>query len=188
MRYTRDDHTFVICAYQENPYLEECIRSVMSQKTLGKVKVSTSTPNGHILGLAKKYGLPVAVNHGIGNATDNLNFGYSQAETKLVTLCHQDDYYCPDYLEKTLEYANRCKKLVILFTDYFEDRDGVQVSANTLLKVKRILNLPLRVPGLRESRWAACAVVWKLHLLPFGDVQQGGDSRRSIHDRLLQLS
>ncbi len=29
---TLKNHTFVICAYKESPYLEECIQSLMNQR------------------------------------------------------------------------------------------------------------------------------------------------------------
>lgn len=60
--YRPDDHTFAICAYGESPYLEACIRSVLSQKTKTGVLIATSTPNAHIAGLAETYGIPLFVN------------------------------------------------------------------------------------------------------------------------------
>ena len=107
MNYTKEDHTFMICAYQENPYLENCICSILNQSVLGKVKLSTSTPNEYIKGLAKKYSLSLVYNSGKGDAVDNFNFAYAQADTKLVTLCHQDDYYNSLYLETSLFVFSR---------------------------------------------------------------------------------
>ncbi len=153
MGYTVKDHTFMICAYQENPYLEDCISSIMAQTVLGNVKLSTSTPNKYICGLADKYNLPMVVNNGKGDFCDNQNFAYSMAETALVTLCHQDDYYCPEYLENVLSFANRGKQPIIIYTDYFEDRNGEKVKSNKLLKVKRTLNFPLKFSGLWGNKW-----------------------------------
>ena len=53
----KSEHTFVICAYQESPYLEECIQSVLAQKEDGAVLIATATPNDHIQALADRYGL-----------------------------------------------------------------------------------------------------------------------------------
>ena len=49
------NHTFVICAYKESQYLEECIKSVLNQNVKSNVIISTSTPNEYINNLAKKY-------------------------------------------------------------------------------------------------------------------------------------
>ena len=43
-QYKAEDHTFVICAYKESPYLEDCIRSVLHQNVRGKICLTTSTP------------------------------------------------------------------------------------------------------------------------------------------------
>lgn len=152
LQYTEKDHTFMICAYKENPYLEQCIKSVLNQTKLGYVKISTSTPNEYIKNLAIKYDLPLVVNDGIGNQADNLNFAYSHAETELVTLCHQDDYYEPGYLEKILFVANKSKQPLILFTDYFEERNGKRIDTNLILKIKRIMLLPIRSSFLRGKK------------------------------------
>lgn len=162
--YTKEDHTFMICAYQENPYLEECILSVLQQTVLGTVVVSTSTPNDYIWSLAQKYNLPMIVNKGKGDTVDNMNFAYSHANTRLVTLCHQDDYYCPQYLERILRLANDAKsRPIIIFTNYFEDRKGELVQKSRFLNIKKLLNWPLKFRFLRKSRWV------RVKLLSFGD-------------------
>lgn len=151
--YTARDHTFMICAYGNSPDLENCILSVLNQNILGTVLMSTSTPNEYITGLAKKYDLPLVVNSGKGDQVDNLNFAFLQAQTKLVTLCHQDVYYCPEYLEKILTCANKGNQPIIIFTDYFEIRSGKRVDTGKLLKIKQILNFPLRFSALWGSKW-----------------------------------
>ena len=49
------DHTFVVCAYKESPYLEECINSLEKQKVKSNIIISTSTPNRYIEEIAKKH-------------------------------------------------------------------------------------------------------------------------------------
>ena len=49
-------HTFVVCAYKESQYLEECIQSVLNQNVKSKVIISTGTPNSYIKEIAEKYG------------------------------------------------------------------------------------------------------------------------------------
>lgn len=153
MKYSEKNHTFVICAYQENPYLENCILSILNQNLLGKVLISTSTPNQYILGLAQKYNIPIVINSDNASSTNNFNFAYTQVDTELVTICHQDDYYESNYLESILQVINKSKKMIIIFTDYSENRDGKIISQNVLLTIKRILNFPLQYKSLWGSKW-----------------------------------
>lgn len=159
MTFTARDHTFVICAYQENPFLEDCIQSVLNQSVLGNVLLSTSTPNNYIMGLAQKYDLPVAMNTGRDRSSDNMNFGYSKAKTSLVTICHQDDYYYPSFLKKTLDAIQTVESPIIAFTDYTEIRNGVTVRSNRLLRVKRIMMMPLKLRALQSNKQIRRAVL-----------------------------
>ena len=47
-------HTFVICAYKESKYLEDCIRSLKAQEVKSYIKIATSTPNEYIYSIANK--------------------------------------------------------------------------------------------------------------------------------------
>lgn len=164
-RYKPQDHTFVVLAYQESPYLEECIYSCVHQSVRSRVIVATSTPNRHILKTAEKYGLPVYVREPEKARTKNgqednqntigldWNFALSVAGTKLVTLAHQDDRYGRRYKEHVLQAANRCKRPLILFTDYAELRNGEIEKSNKVLRVKRTLLLPLIGRKNWKNRW-----------------------------------
>ena len=66
--FNRNNHSFVICAYKENPHLEMTIQSLLNQTIKSKVFISTSTPNDHIKGLCEKYGLELFVNPSPKNA------------------------------------------------------------------------------------------------------------------------
>ena len=46
--YQNKDHTFVVCAYKESIYLEECVRSVLGQSVKSEVCIATSTPRLYI--------------------------------------------------------------------------------------------------------------------------------------------
>ena len=59
----KKEHTFVVLAYKESEYLEECIKSVLNQKYKSDVVIATSTPNDYIDKMAKKYKLKVIVNN-----------------------------------------------------------------------------------------------------------------------------
>ena len=64
MKYSENNHTFVVCAYKESPYLAECIESLLQQTKKSRILISTSTPNDSIQEIAKRYELPVVVNTG----------------------------------------------------------------------------------------------------------------------------
>ena len=48
MKYSENNHTFVVCAYKESPYLGECIESLLQQTKKSRILISTSTPNASI--------------------------------------------------------------------------------------------------------------------------------------------
>ncbi len=142
---TNCDHTFVICAYQENPYLEVCIRSLINQTAGSRVIIATSTPNEHIASLARKYGLEMYVNKGRKGLSGDWNFARSAADSKYVTIAHQDDFYSLCYAENILKAAEKNPDAVILFTDYFEIRGGKKADPNRLIKIKRLMLSVIRV-------------------------------------------
>ena len=57
------NHTFVVLAYKESKYLENCIRSLMAQTVSSQILIATATDNAFIRGIAGKYGLEVVVTH-----------------------------------------------------------------------------------------------------------------------------
>ena len=146
-------HTFAICAYKESEYLEECIKSLRRQTIKSRIIVATSTPNEHIKSLCEKYDLPLYINDGEKGITNDWNFAYSKANTKYITIAHQDDLYNKKYLEILLKKARSVKKPLILFTDYYEIRNGEEVQTNKLLKIKRLMLWPLRFKMFWNSRF-----------------------------------
>ena len=50
-------HTYVVLAYKESKYLEECIKSVLNNFFLIIGGIARSTPNEYIYSLANKYHL-----------------------------------------------------------------------------------------------------------------------------------
>ena len=150
-------HTFVICAYKESRYLEACIKSLKEQSVQSNIIVVTSTPNAFISGMADKYDLPYFVNDGEGGITQDWNFGYKCVReiyhSKYITIAHQDDVYFPEYTETLLKEFERSKHPLIFFTDYWELRNGEYVKENKLLKVKRIMLIPLKTRLFFNSRF-----------------------------------
>lgn len=140
----RFSHTFVICAYKESEYLEECIKSLLNQTLRSRILMVTSTPNQHIESLAKRYDIELIVNEGEGGIVQDWTFGYKQADTEYITIAHQDDVYMPDFSAEAVRHMKNAKKPLIAFTDYGELRDNSYVDSDRLLKVKRFMLFPLR--------------------------------------------
>ena len=101
-------HTYVVLAYKESSYLEECIKSVLNQKYPSKVVIATSTPNDYIQNMANKYSLEVMINPNPGKGIGyDFDFAVSCGKTKLTTIAHQDDIYDYDYSDKIVKaYQN----------------------------------------------------------------------------------
>lgn len=163
MKYRPQDHTFAICAYKESPYLRECIESLKQQTVPTNIIMTTSTENDYIRNLAEEYQIPLYVNHGMGGIAGDWNFAYHCAETKLVTLAHQDDRYQPTYAADMLEKLGRAKRPFIYFADYYELRDGAVVEKSTMLSVKRLMLLPLKIKRFQGIRF------FKRCVLAFGN-------------------
>ncbi|MDD2957071.1 MAG: glycosyltransferase [Lachnospiraceae bacterium] len=146
-------HTFVICAYKKSPYLEACIQSLKKQTVPSEIIMVTSTPNEHISEMSVKYGIPLYISEGGGSITRDWNFGYAKADAAYVTITHQDDIYLEHYAENVLQHMNSSKRPLIYFSDYYELRGSKVEKSNTLLRVKRLMLLPLRIKGLQNSRF-----------------------------------
>lgn len=149
-------HTFVVLAYRESEYLEDCIQSVLNQSYSSKVVIATTTDNDFIRSLAKKYELEVIVGKHTSIGGD-FDFAVHSGNTDLVTVAHQDDIYDYDYAKTVVEEYNKYKDSSIIFTDYYEIRGSNKVITNLNLKVKRVLLFPLRIPYLGKfqfiKRW-----------------------------------
>ena len=146
-------HTFAICAYKESPFLEECIKSVVTQKDYSEILLATSTPNSYIKELCAKYNIPMYINEGESGITQDWMFAISCAKTPLVTIAHQDDIYFEEYAKHAVEAYNNSKRPLIFFADYWEIRKGEFTKSNKLLNIKRIMLLPLRIRAFQHVKW-----------------------------------
>lgn len=151
--YSGQDHTFVICAWGENIFLEKCILSLKSQTIHSQVLMATSTPNNLIKKMAEKYKIPLFINKHPGGIAGDWNFACSICKTRLVTLAHQDDIYEPWYGETILHSVEGRRRPLIVFTDYGELRNEKRITDNRLLRVKRILLFPLKCKWAQGNRW-----------------------------------
>ena len=114
-------HTFVICAYKESQFLEDCIRSLRAQIVKSDIKIATSTPNEYIYNIAKKYNIEVFVNNlekseEISNIGNDWQFAYNIAETELVTIAHQYDIYLKNYTRDLLKYKKKYPDMIVFTT------------------------------------------------------------------------
>lgn len=141
-------HTFAICAYQESPYLEACIRSLKRQSVPARIILCTSTPVPHIRTLAAAYDIELFVRAGGSGIQEDWNFAYETAGTRLVTIAHQDDIYHRDYLKTVQESWAKYPDITVFHTDCAVIRDGTVQKPGIIQLVKLLLRLPLRLHAL----------------------------------------
>lgn len=156
-------HTFVICAYKESKYLEQCVLSLKRQSVSSMIFIVTSTPNSMIERVAHKYHLPLFINEGESGITQDWNFGLRHVKTRYATIAHQDDIYEPPYTENVLRMMERSRHPLIAFTDYRELRNGMKVHNTLNLIIKRMMLFPLRFKCFYGSRFV------RRRVLAFGD-------------------
>ena len=153
-------HTFVICAYKESGYLEECIKSLMNQTIKSEVILYTSTPNESINRLALKYDIIVFNGDGSGIGSD-WNRALACVNTQYATIAHQDDIYLPDYAKNIMRGFQKQAHNVpyaIAFCNYREIRNAEVIPLNLNLHIKSLLLFPLRVfPSARWTQWFGLA-------------------------------
>ena len=142
------NHTFAICAYKESQYLEECIKSLKNQTVKSNIIMATSTPNDYIKSLAEKHNIELFINNGEKGIGQDWNFAVSQAKTDYVTVAHQDDIYCENYLEEIVKKLEKGKDFLIAFSDYNEIKNGETIPLTTNLKIKKLLLFPLRLNNM----------------------------------------
>lgn len=150
--YEAKNHTYVVCAYKDSPYLNECLDSLYCQTIKSNIVIVTSTPSGYLSDIATKYACPLLVRTGESNIADDWNFGISIAQTPLVTIAHQDDVYSRDYTEQMLSSVNSVENsFLIYFSNYGEIRDGQKIHDSKLLNMKKLLLRPLLIRRFCDS-------------------------------------
>lgn len=135
-------HTFVICAYKESQYLEDCVKSVVNQEFKTNIIMTTSTPNEYIENIAKKYDLKLYIKTTKSDICDDWNFGYNIAKTDLVTIAHQDDVYEPHYSKEIVQIYKKYSDAILLHTAYFALKNNKK-TVDINCRIKRILQYPL---------------------------------------------
>lgn len=158
------NHSFVIPAYKNSPYLESCVLSLLNQSIQSDVIITTSTPSDFIKSIAEKYNLPYFINTNLNSGIANdWNFALSKASSNLVTIAHQDDVYDRDFSKMAIENFIKYSDMLICFSDY-EDLFTKKVRRNSAFQlIKKTLLLPILF-----QKHSTCQLV-KKSLLAFGN-------------------
>lgn len=159
------EHCFVIPAYKNSPYLENCIESLLKQTVKTDIVLTTSTPSVFIEDLAKKYKLNYFVSDAPSSIATDWNFALANATAKLVTVAHQDDIYAPTYVETILNGINKRKHetILIAFTNYTDLVDNKVRGFSLNAIIKTVLLLPFSFSKSLKSTF------FKKSILLFGD-------------------
>lgn len=143
-------HTYAICAYGDSPYLEACIRSLKGQTVPSRIILCTSTPSPYLEAMAGKYRLPFFVREGESQIQDDWNFAYGKADTRLVTIAHQDDRYHRDYGKWVQRCWEKYPDTTVFSTGCVLIKGKEPQRPGLASGVKALLRLPLRFHGLAD--------------------------------------
>ncbi|MBU3584100.1 glycosyltransferase family 2 protein [Polynucleobacter sp. 15G-AUS-farblos] len=113
---------FVIPAYGDSPYIEECIKTLLSQALADQISIATSTPSTFLDQLAFKYGLKINVNPHKNGIANDWNFALKQKDAKfdLIVIAHQDDLYETQFSKRVTSFFRAHSDVGIVFTDCAE--------------------------------------------------------------------
>lgn len=145
-------HSFAVCAYQESPWLEECLASLKKQTVKSEIFVATSTPSKYLEELSSKYEIPLYVRDGASDIQDDWNFAYDLAKTPLVTIAHQDDYYHPEYVKELVCAYEKYPDMTLFFTDYYPVRVTKVTEWDKYNRIKWLLRMGLRIKSFAHTR------------------------------------
>lgn len=146
-------HCFVVLAYKESPYLENCLQSVLNQSYKSNVIIATSTPNEYISEIASKYEIQIIESKEKGRGIGfDFDFARTCTDYDLVTIAHQDDQYDYDYAKSVIEEYELNPDSLILFTDYYEIKNQHKEYKNINLKIKKILLFSLKIKKISNYK------------------------------------
>lgn len=152
----QQEHTFVIPAYKQSPYLETCIQSLQAQKLPTKILIATSTPSDYLKKIAEKYHIPYFISHSIpGSIGADWNFAIEKATTRYITIAHQDDIYNPAYTQEVLSKIEEHlqKKPLIAFTHYIDIINKEEKNNTVNAYIKNAILLPFHLKKCIQSRF-----------------------------------
>lgn len=133
------EHSFLVPAYGNSPYLRECLDSLRLQTRASPILIATSTPFEGIEALAREYGAELFVHGPNVSMAHDWNAGLSQVRSRWVTIAHQDDRYAPTYVQSMMQAINASREPLMAFSDYVELVNGKLRSNTLLLRIKKAL-------------------------------------------------
>jgi hypothetical protein len=143
------DHTFAIPVYRAAPNLAALVESLRGQVgDRSEILLASSTPSAELGAFAKHHALPLHINPQHFDIAGDWNFALAVAQTKWVTLAHQDDLFGPSYVGRLCSALRRHPGALMAFCDYSEHTPLGTRPININLRIKRLLRE--RAFGARE--------------------------------------
>jgi glycosyltransferase involved in cell wall biosynthesis len=134
------NHTFAIPVYLGAPNLVTLIASLRAQiGAHSEILLATSTPSAALDTFAERYALPLHINPQRSGIAADWNFALAAAQTDLVTLAHQDDYFGPSYVARLSGALLGHSDAMFAFCDYSEHTTLGARPENINLRIKRAL-------------------------------------------------
>ncbi|MFM9050973.1 MAG: glycosyltransferase family A protein, partial [Bacteroidota bacterium] len=132
-------HSFGVLAFKDSPYLPACLDSLKNQTVKSEIYITTSTPSPYLEKIATEYGVELYITDAGKGIAHDWNFCFQKAQTKYLTLAHQDDIYLPEYTAKCLIQGENHDDVQICFTNYVEIVNDKIRSGTMLLRIKTII-------------------------------------------------
>lgn len=133
------DHSFIVLAYGDSPFLPGCLESLGTQTAGGRIVVATSTPSAYVADAARAAGVELMINPERAGIAADWNFALRQATTRYVTLAHQDDLYEPVFATRSLDLLRAHSEAVLCFTSYQEIDDDGRATHSKISRVKHLI-------------------------------------------------
>lgn len=136
----------VIPAYNAEPYLEECVRSVLAQThPVEEILIVDDGSTDRTQILAESFGAPVRLlQQKQGGPARARNLGVSQASGEWIAFLDADDLWLPEKVEKQLEAFQKAPDAVLCYTGLLAlklDGSTVPVAPPALSYVDAMLSL-----------------------------------------------
>lgn len=159
-----EDHTFVVPAYGQSRYLEDCLASLGRQSVHSRIVLSTSTPFDGIEQVAARHGADLFVHGPNGGIGRDWNAALGQSRSEWTTIAHQDDLYHPEYARAMIAAGKAAAPALIVFSDYAERwADGKRADVALVRAKRRLLEAGFL------GRRAIFSVAAKRRTLRFGN-------------------
>jgi GT2 family glycosyltransferase len=137
----QDAHCFVAMAFNDSPYLADCVRSLTAQTVHSRTIVATSTPSSFIAAAARDAGAELIVNPDRRGMAADWNFALCAARTRFVTLAHQDDVYYPAFVARTMALFRRYPHGSLCFTGHDQIDDTGKPYRSKLTVAKDLITV-----------------------------------------------